>query len=110
MNQNIQKLRSSKNKGRWQIFYNETDIDKSIDALFEFCNTSFARSDFYLVDELLLSVELERSNTSILVAALSITLCAKEELKKRDSFLARVEKHLKKTEPQRYKKLLRGLR
>lgn len=95
---------------RWEIFYDETDLDKSIDALFEFCNTSYERNEFHLVDKLLLSVELEKSNTAILVAALSITLCAKEELKERDSFLARVEEHFKKTEPQRYKKLLRGLR
>jgi hypothetical protein len=60
-------------------------------------------------DELLSDLDMDASNSTILVGALTITLHVRDRLAGRAAFFERVREHLQRTMPDRVEEVLRGL-
>ena len=83
--------------------------ENAIDVLFEKVNCLLKNNCFEECDNFLKEIEVDRLNIHLLIGVLSITLCAKDKLFFRESFLTKVEKLLNKKAPERVGMLLKGL-
>jgi tetratricopeptide (TPR) repeat protein len=84
--------------------------EAAIDLVFERIDALLREGRFDSCDEVLRAVDTRRLSTSLMVAFLSITLAAKDELKSRAALVDRIEARLGDVEPERLEGLLSGLR
>ncbi len=84
--------------------------DDAIDLLFDHIDDLLLAGDFVAVNELVYAIDAKRLNTTTMLAALSITKAAADKLPNRASLLSRIEAILRETEPDRFQRLLSGLR
>ena len=93
--------------------YSKVDMaepDDAIDVLFEQVDLLLEQERFATCNALLLAIDPKRLDTSLLIAALSITLPAAEHLPNRKQFSASVEERIRELAPERAERLLSGLR
>jgi hypothetical protein len=85
------------------------DFDSAIDELYSRIDKKLSSGDFSGVDSELNMVDIENTDTIMLLGWLSITLAAKEHLMRRDKFVADVRNKLERTDLNRVNALLQGL-
>jgi hypothetical protein len=84
--------------------------DKAVDILFEYVDELCVNGKFNVVDEFLLTINVEIQTTQVLIGILCITLMVKSKLKERSKVFAKISEKIKRTEsPRRHKRLLEGL-
>jgi hypothetical protein len=87
------------------------DEQAAVESLLGRFEAHLRSGEFGTVDQLLSAIEVDRLPSSVLVAALSITLSAKSDLRARAQFLHRVEEWLRTAiGPERTEKLLTNRR
>lgn len=94
-------------------FYSLVDAGRTsaaIDRLFNYVDSRFLAGRFLEVDRLLDDIDLARLDTRLIVAVLSITLCASPELPNRAAFFEACRERLQVLAPGRLENLLRGLK
>lgn len=84
--------------------------EKAIDLLFERIDTLLNDEDFDGCDDVICKIDFARLDTNLMIAALTITLAAKDRLRKRRQMVERVESRLQSIAPDRVERLLAGLR
>ncbi|WP_428265089.1 hypothetical protein [Haliangium sp.] len=84
--------------------------DEAIDILFDHIDELLSEGQFARCDSVLRAIDLDRLDTNLVVAVLSITLSAADELPHRARLLSRAEKRLSVLAPERVERLLHGLR
>ena len=84
--------------------------DKSIDMIFDKIDNLHTAGDFDSVDNILYELDATRLTTTVLIAFLSITKAARDELYNREDLIRRIEQELKIRCPDRVEVLLKGLR
>jgi hypothetical protein len=88
----------------------EKCVDDAIDLLFTYVDNLLSQKKFSECDSFLLGVDADLLSVTLLVAIMSITFSAKDQLKERPLFIAKVEQHLQKVTPNRSSSLMEGLR
>ena len=83
--------------------------DTAIDVLFKNIDSMSRNGEFEECDRLLLEIDLDKLNTSLMVALLSITLAAKNQLPQRVQVIAAIKSRLQETDPDRVENLLKRL-
>lgn len=86
----------------------EEEIDDAIDLLFDQVDDLLLAGDFEECNNLLLSIDVKMLDVNLLVALLTITYPAKDELRDRGSVVRRIAKRLRALAPERAEGLLRG--
>ena len=86
------------------------NTDDAMDMLFDRLDDMFLTGMFGVADALLSHIDVDRLDTTMCVAVLATTFCAKDRLKARAHLVRRVEKRLKKIAPNRAERLMRGRR
>lgn len=95
---------------RWLAeLYAEQRTDAAIDILFRRVDELLTAREFEVCNDLLRCIDLNRLDTNLTVAVLSITLAAAERLPYRQQFVWRVAEHLQDIAPERAARLLEGL-
>lgn len=84
--------------------------DDAIDVLFDHLDRLLDSGDFEKCDGVLMTIDVKRLDTNLLVALASITRVAKDELAKRAQLMDRVETRLRELAPDRTDRLLANLR
>ena len=83
---------------------------KAIAVLFREMDELLSSNQFELCDSIIAStLDLNRLNASLLIAALSITLPASSKLKSRADLVERIRRRLKNEVPERAERMLKGL-
>lgn len=83
-------------------------IDEGLERIYEDVDGLLQEGRFDVVDELLRIVDIYRFFVVQMLAFISITFAARDELKAHAGFVARVREHLKRVEPARVEELLAG--
>lgn len=86
------------------------ETDDAVDLIFDFVDDRLLEGDAARVDDLLVTTDVKRLDTTLMLAVLSITKPASDQLCNRAAFLRRVEARLRLEEPERMERLLSGLR
>lgn len=95
----------------WSKIYNEADVDKAIDILFEYVDDLLLAGEFAEVDEFLQAARMSELSKTLIVATLSITLAAKDKLHSREGFYYQALNHLHTYfHPTEISSLLKGLK
>jgi hypothetical protein len=84
-------------------------VDDATNILFERMDELLSAGKFQLCDDLLRSIDLQRLDTNLVVAVLSITLVAADHLPYRQRFVERAVQRLEHLAPERVDRLLDGL-
>ena len=84
-------------------------IHAAMDILYEKIDDLFIEEKFCKVDEILTRLDLERLDANLLAGVLTITLPAKDSLKKHAELFDRIAAILRKRLPDRAEAILRGL-
>jgi hypothetical protein len=84
--------------------------DAAVDILYERVDELHRRGEFAASDRVIAQVDLERLDTLLLVALLSITCPASHELQNRAKLVERIEARLMELAPDRIEGLMEGLR
>lgn len=90
--------------------YAESDVNKSLDYLFQHIDALYRIQDFQEVDRILYMIDLSKISITIMIGLLSITLLAHNKLALRQLVFEKVKDIISKTEsPERVERLLSGL-
>lgn len=84
--------------------------DHTIDVLFNTIDDMLIDGEFDSCDAGLETLDLERLDTNLLIAALSITKSAAPILPSRQRFVERVEQRVRELAPERLEELMSGIR
>ena len=83
-------------------------LDDSIDIVFDKLDEYLCAGEFSRVDDFLDKVDINRLDCNLIVAVLSITFQATEELKNWDKFFDVCEELLREKYPERFEGMLKG--
>jgi len=96
------------------VFPRGADTDEQLDDLLGTLDEMYWEAhdsgDWDKVDRYILTYDLGRMNTSLLVGVLSFTFAVRDRLPSREILFERVEKLLRKLAPDRVDRMLKGLR
>jgi len=85
-------------------------VDSAVDLVFDHFDDLLHGEKFREADEALAAVDIKRLDSNLMVALLTITHAAKENLRRREDLVRRIEKKLEADAPDRAEQLLAGLR
>lgn len=88
----------------------KSDVHAAIDLVFEHFDELLFEGRMREADEALAAVDVERLDSNLMVAVLTITYAAKDRLNRRAELLRRVDSRLRVLAPERVSDLLDGLR
>lgn len=88
----------------------EGEIDQAMEILFDYVDDLMDRGDFAACDQLILSTDLTKLNTNLLVGLLSILHVARAELKHYELILVAIEARLEVIAPGRVDRLMSGFK
>ena len=71
-----------------------TQIDATLDLIFDWTDTQFKAGHFDLVDALLSAIAVESVDEDLLVGCICATFCARHKLTQRVRFIDRTREHL----------------
>ena len=95
-----------------QDIYNAIDKklsdDSVIDLIFNNFDIEFRAGNFNKVDSILEDLDIDKLNTVLLIAILSITHSARDKLCSRECFIRRIRAKFEKTESHRVDRLLKN--
>jgi hypothetical protein len=83
--------------------------DAAIDVLFEHVDDLLLADNFPGCDAMLKTIDIKRLDTNLMVAVLSVTRRASDDLHERSAFRRRVEARLRTLDPERATRLLPAL-
>ena len=86
------------------------DLDESVDVIFDHFDELLHSRNFREADKALDAVDVNRLDSSLMVALLTITRAAKYNLRRREELIRRIETKLRADAPDRVDELLSGLR
>jgi len=88
----------------------EGNVDEAIKILYEHVDKQLISKDFNACNNLLMTIDVSRLDSNLLVVLLSITFSAKDELHNRRDLINRIESRLKVLAPDRFERLLANRR
>ena len=86
------------------------DLDAAVDLIFDHFDELLQARKFREVDEALDAVDVNRLDSNLMVALLTITRAAKENLRRREELIRRIETKLRADAPERADKILSGVK